>query len=633
MLDIANSPIPRAMKEVVAVMRGKYNEVDMRRLVLGGCVYLCMLGSAFGQPLPGRIAPDRIPALTPHFEPEFLYDVPVDSQRWSAVTPGLHAAFGSTDEIYFRSEPPAIADDARSWDAIGWRGERLNAVMLVWSRDPLDQIRVDATNLADGHGHVLPAASVRLRLVRYVLSNYPAGARNATCDAGSTNQSWLLPDRLEAFDRFDLPGRTVRPVWVSLDIPTSVPRGAYEGDLRVTSGTQTANLRLKVTVQPAVLPPPHEWRFRLDLWQNPWVIAWYYHVRPWSDEHKALLKTHLKAYADAGGKYITTYAVHSPWQDNSYMIEGGMIEWIKTKRGSWRFDYRIFDEYIALAMAAGIDKAITIYTPVPWGNRFRYLDEQTGNYVQESWAPDSDAYRAVWHAFLDDLRKHLTEKAWLEKTYLGINENELPTTLAAIKVIKDHSPRWKITYAGDWHAELDGLLDDFSFVHGKEPTMDVVRARAARGFTSTYYVCCTPPMPNTFVFSPPAEGRWLGWYAAAYGYDGFLRWAYDAWPADPARDARHTLWPAGDTFLLYPGAESSIRFEKLREGIVDYEKIRLVRQAAGQSADPEVKRLVSELSAQLDAIAREREFGEQEVRDILHKAWGALTALSGRVNH
>jgi hypothetical protein len=107
--------------------------------------------------------------------------------------------------------------------------------------------------------------------------------------------------------------------------------------------TGTVMLRMNVTVQTQVLPPPSEWRFRLDLWQNPWVIAWYYNLRPWSDEHKALLKQHLKLYADAGGKFITTYAVHSPWQDNSYMIEGGMIDWIKRKDGSWRFDYRIFD--------------------------------------------------------------------------------------------------------------------------------------------------------------------------------------------------------------------------------------------------------------------------------------------------
>ena len=92
---------------------------------------------------------------------------------------------------------------------------------------------------------------------------------------------------------------------------------------------------------------------------EPWAVAWYNHVEPWSPEHKMLLKQHLKHYADAGGTYITTYGVHSPWSDNSYMIEGGMIEWIKKADGTWAFDYKIFDEYVELAMECGIDEAIT----------------------------------------------------------------------------------------------------------------------------------------------------------------------------------------------------------------------------------------------------------------------------------
>src|SRR5687767_13536884 len=113
-----------------------------------------------------------------------------------------------------------------------------------------------------------------------------------------------------------------------------------------------------------------------------------------------------------------------------------MIDWIKLKNGGWKFDYRIFDEYIQLAMSMGIDEAITIYTPVPWGFRFRYLDEQTGNHVHESWAPDSKAFKDFWSIFLTDLKKHLEQKGWFDKTYLGINENALEHTLAAIKVIK-----------------------------------------------------------------------------------------------------------------------------------------------------------------------------------------------------
>ncbi len=108
------------------------------------------------------------------------------------------------------------------------------------------------------------------------------------------------------------------------------------------------------------------------------------------------------------------------------------------------------------------------------------------------------------------------------------------------------------------------------------------------------------------------EGRYIGWYAAAYGYNRFLRWAYDAWPADPMRDAWHTLWPAGDCFLVYPGGNSSIRFEKLREGIVDYEKIRLLRESASRSSSQKAKNLMKELADHLNTFSVEREYSKRD---------------------
>jgi hypothetical protein len=357
-----------------------------------------------------------------------------------------------------------------------------------------------------------------------------------------------------------VPARTARPVWVAIDIPAGVKPGRYSGKVEVLGRGFERSLSMELVVQNQVLPPPHDWKFRLDLWQNPWVVAWQNHLRPWSAEHLSLLKKHLKLYADAGGKYITTYAVNSPWGDNSYSIEGGMIESVKQKDGKWKFDYKIFDEYVELAMSVGIDKAITIYTPVPGQYRFRYLDAVTGNYEVVYWPPGSADFSAYWGPFLNDLRSHLTKKGWLDRTYIGINENPLDETLTAIRFVRSNWRGWKITYAGDWHPELKDLLDDYSFVKEKESPLEVVQQRRRQGFTTTFYVCCQPAKPNTFLFSPPIEGRWIGWYAAACGYSGFLRWAYDAWTQDPSRDARHGSWPAGDCYLVYPGANSCIRF-------------------------------------------------------------------------
>ena len=603
----------------------------MRKIAAIFCLFNSFFFAAFAQLQKGEIDITDLPVAKDHYLPEFVFDHPIDSTRWLSETAGLHASFASTNQHYFRTEVPGIKETA-DWQETGWKGERLNAMILVWSPDTLSQVRFSLHDLVNSKGSVLSKNTMQLNLVRYVISNYPYNATNATCDVSPNKNGFLMPDRFEDFERFDLPGHTVRPIWLSINVPVGTEAGIYKGTMDVNAEKFHAVLQVRIKIQNQLLPKPYDWQYRLDLWQNPWIIAWYNHVKPWSDEHKALLKKHLKLYADAGGKYITTYAVHSPWSDNSYSIEETMIEWVKQLNGLWKFDYHIFDQYVQLAIEAGIDKAITIYTPVPWGNRFRYLDEKTGNYVYGVWPPGSAEFKNVWYVFLTDLRAHLQKKGWLEKTYLGINETTLEETLATIKVIKAHSPKWKITYAGNWHAALDGLLNDYSFLYGNEPSADTLKARAARGATSTFYVCCNPPKPNDFLFSPPAEGRWLSWYSAARGYDGFLRWAYDAWPADPSRDARHTLWPAGDCFLVYPGGNSSLRFEKLREGIVDFEKIRILKQLAAKSTHKRVKELVDELNAHLQSFTNEHEFNTDKIAADLDKGRMMISQLSDELN-
>ena len=600
----------------------------MKNTVLIICLLNLISGVSYAQVYKGQTAFSKIPFPSQHYQEEYTFDTTVNAAAWNKYKKGLHVSVATTDELFFRTEVPELKNEDFVWDATGWRGERLNTQVLVWSPDTLNQIRFIISDLRNASGKTISKNLIKTHLVRYVISNYPYGAKDATCGVSEYKNVYLMPDRFEDFDRFDLPGKTLRPVWLSLDVPANADPGTYNGVIEVRSENYTVKLSVKISIQNQTLPSPHDWKHRLDLWQNPWAVAWENNLKPWSEEHKALLKKHLKLYADAGGTYITTYAVHSPWADNSYMIEGGMIDWIKQKNGAWKFDYKIFDEYVQLAMSVGIDRAITIYTPVPWGFRFRYTDEKTGNYVYESWPPESKKFRSIWNEFMTDLRKHLQQKGWFDKTYLGINENVMKETLAAIKVIKDHSKQWKITYAGDWHPELDSLLDDYCFLYGKESSVDIVKQRTAKGKTTTYYVCCNPPVPNNFLFSPPIEGRWQGWYSVAHGYSGYLRWAYDAWPADPLRDARHPFWPAGDCYLIYPGANSCIRFEKLREGISDYEKIRILKEKASKSNDKNVQSLVQKLDQHLQTFLAEKEFETKKIISDVEQGQQMIEQLS-----
>ena len=607
----------------------------MIKHLLAFAVFLFLTTTSYTQSIKGQIDLSKIPVPQQSYQPEYTFDKSTDPAGWLKQKPGLHTGFGTTDELYMRCEVPLISSETETWEGIGWRGERLNAQILVWSPDSIEQIRFNVSDLVSTTGKVISKENIKLNLVRYVVSNFPYNGSALSC-AGPLDSAWLMPDRFENFDRFDLPGRTVRPVWISFDIPNKAASGKYTGTIEVNSLKDNVKLKVNITVQNQILPPPHDWKFRLDLWQNPWVVASYYHVKPWSDEHKALLKKHLKLYADAGGKYITTYCIHSPWSGNSYAIEETMIDWIKKADGGWRFDYSIFDQYVKLAMEVGIDKAITIYTPVPNGDRFRYMDEKTGNYIYANWAPTSEEYKSFWNTFLTNLKAHLIKTKWFDKTYLGINESSLDNTIAAAKVIRENSKDWKITYAGDWHPELSSLLNDYSPVINSEPNPEELKARSDKGYNTTYYVCCTPSHPNNFVFSPPTEGRYISWYAAAYGYDGFLRWAYDAWPADPMRDARHTLWPAGDCFLVYPGGNSCIRFEKLREGIVDYEKIMILRELASKSNNQNLKKLINDLETHLATLTVERDnskrdYSPERISEAIRKGNKIINDLSNEL--
>lgn len=602
----------------------------MKKLLLV-LVAACGCSLLNAQDSPGKFDASLLPRLAGHHQEEYDFDVSAHPEAWNSGQEGLKVSFGSSDELYFRKEVPEVEITTQK-ELTGWKGERVNMQVLVWSSDTLRQVRFRVHDFVNAKGGTIDAKNVEINLVRYVISNYPYGAKDAVCGNSPYTDGFLMPDRFQPFDRFDVPGKSARPVWIALNIPANAAAGEYKGVIDVLTEKHQQPLQISVRVQQQTLPPPSAWKHQLDLWQNPWAVAWYNHVQPWSPEHKALLKKHLKLYADAGGKFITTYAVHSPWADNSYMIEGGMIEWIRDKNNDWSFDYSIFDEYVELAMECGINKAITLYTPVPWGERFRVKEKETGNYVYEQWVPESAVFKKNWDIFLTDLMKHLKQKGWMKIAYLGINENEMKQTLAAIKVIKQHSPEWQITYAGDWHPELDTLLNDYCYLYGKEPTDEQLKTRKARGGTSTYYVCCNPPYPNNFLFSPPIEGRWMGWYTASRGYDGFLRWAYDAWPADPERDARHGSWAAGDCYLVYPGGNSCIRLEKLREGIADFEKIRIIREKAATSRDGKIKSLLAELDKQLKVFAAEKDFDSAKLRADVEKGRELVARLSDAVN-
>jgi hypothetical protein len=250
-----------------------------------------------GQTYKGEIGFIKVPIPAAHYQDEYRFDTTLNTQVWKNLSKGMHVSFASTDELYFRSEVPELKTESLSWNVTGWKGERLNAVVLVWSPDTLQQVRFALSDLTNKKGKVLNKNYLQVNVVKYVIGNYPYGAKDVTCDASPYKNLYLMPDRFEEFDRFDLPGNTTRPVWISLNIPQGAEDGEYHGNIEVKSAGYDTTLNVTITVQNHVLPKPYEWKHRLDLWQNPWVVAWQNQLKPWSQQHKMLLKKHLEVYA------------------------------------------------------------------------------------------------------------------------------------------------------------------------------------------------------------------------------------------------------------------------------------------------------------------------------------------------
>lgn len=520
---------------------------------------------------------------------------PIKSEYWKGVPATLQASFGSIDERYDRSVPPTL-EKKHEWGGVAWRGERVSAQMVLWSAAEMGNITFKVNALKSSKGHEIKAAQVQARFVRYLLTDEFAGGCGYRKKEDFSVS--LVPDAIDEVKIFEMKERTTRPIWVTIDVPGDAEAGIYTGEIEVISenGGQL-DFNISLEVQKHVLPPPKEWAYHLDLWQNPYAVARYHQVEPWSKAHFARLKPLIEMLANAGQKCVTTSIINKPWDGQSQDPFESMIKWTKKIDGTWEYDYSIFDKWVEFAQQLGITEQINCYSMVPWKMSFTYFDQANNTIDTLTARPGTEEYTAHWEPFLRDFTDHLKTKEWFEITTIAMDERPTKVMQEVIALIKKASPDFKIALAGGYHEEIVDDIFDLSVASRNKVPDEVRDQRIASGKSTTYYTCCTEAYPNNFSFSPPAEGVWQGWHAAAKGYSGYLRWAYNSWVEEPLIDSRFRTWPAGDTYLVYPEARTSIRFERMREGIQDYEKIRILKQRLKAANESE---LLNQLDAELN---------------------------------
>ncbi len=524
---------------------------------------------------------------TPTGQPPFplnsyqeLPDPSTPSDKAWATVKGTLISWGDADTRYAKHAVPMQKLQTTA-TLQGWRGERTNTQAVVWTGTEVKDLNFVFSGFRSSRGAVLPADACTASFVRYVMTDELNKDGRGACGYRKAvdYDSLLVADVIDpSLEMMTLPARTVQPIWVQCWIPQSADPGTYKGELQVKSGSKVLQrLNLQVKVLPRVLPEPSKWVYHLDLWQSPFAVARYYQVPLWSQEHLDAMRPVMKMLANAGQKVITATIMHKPWNGQTEDYFETMVTWIKRADGKWAFDFTTFDRWVEFMMSVGINRQINCYSMVPWELSFQYFDQATNSLKFIKTAPGEKAYEDMWVAMLEAFSLHLREKGWFDICTIAMDERPMEVMQKTLKVIRKADPEFKVSLAGNYHAEIEPDLYDYCITIGQDFPEDVRVRRAAEKKPTTLYTCCTEAHPNTFTFSDPAEAAWISYYCAKKQADGYLRWAYNSWTLEPLLDSRFRTWAAGDTYLVYPGARSSIRFERLIEGIQAHEKITILR--------------------------------------------------------
>ncbi|MBL7200894.1 MAG: DUF4091 domain-containing protein [Anaerolineae bacterium] len=433
---------------------------------------------------------------------------------------------------------------------------------------------------------------------------------------GDDRRLWM--ETLDRAGYAEVPAYRPQAVYVRIRIPSDLGSGMHEG--QVTAYTQYGfedeelcwQGCVHLQVADVTLPDVADWSYHLDLWQHCTSIARYHHVPLWSDAHFALIDAYYASLAQLGQKAVSVIAAEIPWSGQrcfrdrsypSYLYEHAVVDVARDETGRLLFDYRLLDRQLALADKHGIDREIEIF-----GLLNVWVDEAFGFGKVAPDAPDAIRVRCYdrvtgtitylrtadeLSTFIRALHDHLQEMDLLERVRIIADEpRELDAFAERLAFVKAAAPGFTYKVA----------INHFEFMEDAPPEVvdavpvlplacrdpDLTAALAgklrAQGGRMSWYVCCWPPIPNTFLHSPLVEGVLYGWLTHRLKLDGFLRWAFCLWPAEPWNRVswRAPHWSAGDMFFVLPGKDGApvetLRYEALRMAAQDYELLRLAER-------------------------------------------------------
>lgn len=456
-------------------------------------------------------------------------------------------------------------------DVFGVRNEYVSAQCVVRAGQDLAELTVSLAPLRHKDtGTVLPADCARWNFVGSIAiaENTPKYRKSDIIRAAPAR----FPDYLSDVRQVAVGGGRCQAVYLTIHVPPDAPAGDYDGLVTFRTDKGDRTLPVSLTIFPLTLPD--ERRLMVTEWFSTGRFKAFHGIDS-SDS---------TAFYDMLGLYARNMADH---RQNVFRVSIDLIVTTRRADGALAFDFSRFDKWAEVFWRTGrMDLLetgfVARFAEGGWSSReivlrdFTVRDETSGKSAS---VPGKD----FLPRFLPALEQHLERRGWLDKTVFHIADEPSNHNVMSWREASDfvhcHGPRLRRGDAIETPHCLDRLeiwvpkLDHYATW---QQAYDEAARRGNEMWFYTVGIYQQGSYPNKTVDVPLIQSRVLHWFNYRFGLTGYLHWGFNQWTDDPFEaPGQHR----GDGWHVYPkrdGLLDSLRWEQMRNGIQDYECLRLL---------------------------------------------------------
>ncbi|HEY5584204.1 MAG TPA: discoidin domain-containing protein [Ruminiclostridium sp.] len=469
------------------------------------------------------------------------------------------------------------------------------AAQIIVRRDQAFTIdSVTFTNLSSGSGSIA-SSNLKYQFVEYEYLDGNSGINYFIRSAPG-----YFPDALSNDTSLSVAANTTQPIWVRAYIPKTVVAGIYTGTATVNTSLGNYTVSISIDVKNVIIPDSKDaGTFDCALWtQFAGPTSWY---EPYDDMWNVFqvnrYTTQWWSVMESIAQMMKDYRNNNLTVNMCYLLmDGGTY---KDGNGTYYFNWSKFDQVIQFFIDRGAVKRLEgLFTAQPFNDRMNseILDTDSNGRTFRTYANPDSALSNNWiDQFIPALRNHLDSKGWTSKWWMHIgDEPASQQTVDDYKVLYDrvkaawnrsdlkigdaifnHSASIQLAgYPNMWIPQTGTYDENQAFYDG----------RKALGEELWYYNCGAPAgmYLNRFLDQQVWNQRSTIWYAFQRNITGYLHWGFNAWHfpmngegGQPNKGDGWIVKADVPNYKLKP----TIRYESLRDGIEDYELLKIVEQS------------------------------------------------------